>query len=83
MFFWLLIGTLNSELRYAAKLTYLDATTGRWQTLEASDWVGLWACNVTHMTQTVTLTLTLTRTPTLTLTLTLTPNLTLTLTLTP
>jgi sphingosine kinase len=38
--------------RYTARLTYLDATTDSWQTLEASDWIGLWACNVSHMSQT-------------------------------
>ena len=31
---------------------YLDAVSGAWETLEASDWIGLWACNVSHMTTT-------------------------------
>ena len=35
--------------RYTGKLEYLDAASGSWETLESSDWVGLWACNVTHM----------------------------------
>lgn len=38
--------------RYAAKLSYLDAEDGEWREIEATDWLGVWACNVPYMTET-------------------------------
>ena len=42
---------IASLRNYAGKLSYLDAASGAWLTIEASDWVGLWACNVPYMTE--------------------------------
>ena len=38
--------------KYSATLKYLDAGSDEWKTLDASNWVGLWACNVPYMTET-------------------------------
>jgi len=38
--------------RYSATLKYLDAASDEWKTLDSSNWVGLWACNVPYMTET-------------------------------
>ena len=37
--------------RYGAKLEYLDAISGNWETIDSNTWLGLWACNVPFMSE--------------------------------
>jgi diacylglycerol kinase family enzyme len=46
---WALI-RMATLRRYTAVLSYRDAA-GEWQTLEGSDWIGLWACNMPWMSE--------------------------------
>ena len=38
--------------QYTASLSYRDASTGEWASLDGSDWTGIWACNVPWMSET-------------------------------
>ena len=37
--------------KYGATLEYLDAEGDQWQTVEADNWIGLWACNTPWMSE--------------------------------